>query len=130
MHSALPFERFEIFVNGNIVETLDGNDEAGSKVYQGMIQVPEGGWVTARVTGENVGWPALNSSLFAETSPVWFGEVGSTDAAAARQSAQNLLMLLDVAEEDLRAGYGNTPIPNLLGHFGKARARLQELGSQ
>lgn len=130
VHSALPFEKLEIFVNGNVLETLDGNAEAGSKEYQGTIEVPEGGWITARVTGENIGWPALNSSLFAETSPVWFGEIGSMDAAAARQSAQTLLMLLDVAEEDLKAGYGNTPIPNLLGHFGKARARLEELAGQ
>ena len=127
VHSALPFERLEIFVNGDVVETLEGNARAGSKRYQGTLQVPQGGWVTARVLGENPGWPALNSYLFAETSPVWFGEIGSTDAVAARQSAQNLLMLLDVAEENLKAGYGNTPIPNLLGHFGKARARLEEL---
>jgi TolB protein len=130
VHSALPFEQLEIFVNGNVVETLEGNAEAGSRNYEGTLQVPEGGWVTARVTGENTGWPALNSYLFAETGPVWFGEIGSTDAAAARRSAQNLLMLLDAAEEDLKAGYGNTPIPNLLGHFGRARARLEELAGE
>jgi TolB protein len=129
VHSALPFARLEIFVNGEVVETLDGNAQAGSKDYQGTLQVPEGGWVTARVTGENPGWPALNSYLFAESSPVWFGEVGSTDSAAARRSARNLLMLLDVAEEDLKAGYGNAPIPNLLAHFGEARARLEELAN-
>ena len=67
----------------------------------------------------------MDSYLYAESSPVWIGEVGSTDPAAARQSAQNLLMLLDVAEKNLKAGYGNAPIPNLLGHFDKARARLQ-----
>jgi hypothetical protein len=52
------------------------------------------------------------------------------DPVASSQSAQNLLMLLDVAEENLKAGYGNAPIPNLLGHFGKARARLEELANQ
>ncbi len=127
VHSALPYERLEIFVNGTVIETLEGNTEAGSKTYRGNLQVPEGGWVTARVTGDNAGWPALDSYLYAESSPVWFGEVGSTDPVVARQSAQTLLMLLDVAEEDLKAGYGSAPIPNLLEHFGKARSSLEAL---
>ena len=130
VHSALPFERLEIFVNGQLVNTLEGNAEAGSKHYQGTFQAPEGGWVTARVLGDNPGWPAMDSYLFAESSPVWFVEVGSTDPVAASESANTLLMLLDVAEENLKAGYGNAPIPNLLEHFGKARARLQALANE
>lgn len=129
VHSALPFERLQIYVNGTVVETLEGNTQAGSKSFQGSLQVPEGGWVTARVMGENSGWPAMDSYLYAESSPVWFGEVGSTDSVAARQSAQNLLMLLDVAEKNLKAGYGNAPIPNLLEHFNKARVRLELLAN-
>ena len=127
VHSALPWERLQIFVNGTVIETLEGSAEAGSKSYSGSLQVPEGGWVTARVLGENSGWPALDSYLYAESSPVWFGEIGSTDPAVAKQSALTLLMLLDVAEENLKAGYGNAPIPTLLEHFGKARATLQAL---
>ena len=129
VHSALPFERLEIYVNGTVVETLEDNTQAGSRSFQGSLQVPEGGWVTARVMGENSGWPAMDSYLYAESSPVWFGEVGSTDSAAARQSAQNLLMLLDVAEKNLKAGYGNAPIPKLLEHFEKARTRLETLAN-
>jgi TolB protein len=79
------------------------------------------------VLGENGGWPALDSYLYAETSPVWFGEPGSTDPDAARESARTLLMLLDVAEENMRAAYGNAPIPNLLEHFGNARRKLEAL---
>lgn len=127
VHSALPYERLEIFVNGKVSETLEGSAEAGSKTYDGNLQIPKGGWVTARVLGENSGWPALDSYLYAESSPVWFGEVGSTDPVAARQSAQTLLMLLDAAEENLKAGYGSAPIPNLLEHFGKARSSLEAL---
>jgi len=130
VHSALPYERLEIIVNGAVVETLEGNARAGSKQYQGSLQVPAGGWVTARVLGDNTGWPAMDSYLFAESSPVWFGEIGSTDPAVARQSAERLLMLLDVAEESLRAGYGNAPIPNLLAHFQKARDRLRTVANQ
>ncbi|MFT5500940.1 MAG: TolB protein [Woeseiaceae bacterium] len=129
VHSAMPFDSVEIYVNGTVVETFEGSSEAGSKSYQGSLQVPDGGWVTARVLGENPGWPALDSYLYAESSPVWFTEIGSTDPSAARQSAQNLLMVLDIAEKNLRAGYGNAPIPNLLEHFEKARTRLQALSN-
>lgn len=129
VHSALPFNRLEIYVNGTIAESFEGNSQSGSKKYQGSLQVPEGGWVTARVLGENTGWPAMDSYLYAESSPVWFGNVGSTDPAAARQSAQSLLMVLEVAETSLKARYGNIPIPNLLEHFEKARTRLQTLAN-
>jgi len=129
VHSALPFDSLEIFVNGTIVQTFEGNPLAGSKNYQGSVEFPAGGWMTARVLGENTGWPAMDSYLFAESSPVWFDKVGSTDPAAARQSAQNLLMVLEVAEKNLKAGYGNAPIPNLLEHFGKAKTRLQALAN-
>jgi TolB protein len=129
VHSALPFDSVEIYVNGTVVETLEGSSQAGSKNYQGSLQVPDGGWVTVRVLGENPGWPAMDSYLYAESSPVWFGEVGSTDPSAARQSAQNLLMILEVAEKKLRAGYGNAPIPKLLEHFDNARTRLQVLSN-
>ena len=86
--------------------------------------------MTARVLGGNTGWPAMDSYLFAETSPVWFGKVGSTDPAAARRSAGNLLMVLDASERKLREGYGDLPIPELLGHFAQARARLAELAQE
>jgi TolB protein len=127
VHSALPFDSLEIFLNGTIVQTFEGNRLPGSKNYQGSIEIPVGGWMTARVLGENTGWPAMDSYLFAESSPVWFDKVGSMDPAAARLSAQNLLMVLEVAEKNLKAGYGNAPIPNLLEHFGKAKTRLQAL---
>lgn len=129
VHSALPFDSLEIFVNGKVVQTFEGNPVAGSKNFQGSVEVPAGGWISARVLGENTGWPAMDSYLFAESSPVWFDHVGSTDPAAARQSAQDLLMVLEVAEKTLITGYGNAPIPNLLEHFAKARARLQTLAN-
>ena len=124
VHSALPFESVEIFVNGVVVETVDGNAEAGSKTYQGSVDVPVGGWITARVKGENSGWPALDSYLFAETGPVWFGGVGSTDPVVNKATAEELLKVLDVAEEGLKEGYGNAEIPGLLGWFGEARDKL------
>jgi len=127
VHSALPFSSLEIFVNGTVVETLEGHTRAGSKEYQGSLQVPQGGWVTARVLGDSAGWPAMDTYLYAESSPVWFGSIGSTDPAVVSESAQALLMVLEVAETDLKAAYGNAPIPNLLEHFQSARGRLQAM---
>jgi TolB protein len=127
VYSALPFDHVEIFVNGEVVQTFDGNSIAGHKAYEGSVDVPSGGWITARVTGTNTGWPALDSYLFAESSPVWFNAVGSTDPEVARESAETLLVALDTAEKDVKKGYGNAPIPKILGHFDKARERLQAM---
>jgi TolB protein len=125
VHSALPFASLEIFVNGKVVQTLEGNAKAGSKSYQGTVIVPTGGWITARVVGENIGWPAMDSYLFGESSPVWFGSVGSTDPLVVKSAAKQLLEALDQAESDMKKGYGNAPIPNLLSHFEEARVRLK-----
>ena len=125
VHSPLPWDSVQIFVNGTAVQTLDGSPQAGSKRYQGRVDVPAGGWITARVLGANSGWPAMDSYLFAESSPVWFGQVGSTDPTAAREAARKLAMVLDASEQALREGYGETPIPNLLDHFARARSRLE-----
>ncbi len=130
VHSALPYDSVQIFVNGVAVQTLEGSPEPGSKRFSGSVDVPAGGWMTARVLGANTGWPAMDSYLFAETSPVWFGSVGSTDPVAARESAARLLMVLDASEQELREGYGEAPIPNLLGHFAEARARLELLAAE
>lgn len=127
VHSALPWDTVQIFVNGQIVQELEGNASFGSKTYEGNIQVPAGGWITARVLGENTGWPAMDSYLYAESSPVWFFEVGSTDPAARKQAAQDLLKTLNVSEGILQSGYGNTPIPRLKAHFEKARVRLKRI---
>ena len=127
VHSALPFDRVQIFVNGSVLEEFDGNPDPGSKRYEGNVRVPQGGWITARVLGEQSGWPALEGHLFAESSPVWFFEIGSTDATAMKRSAENLLRVLDATEKGLKAGYGTAPIPNILGQFARAREKLQAM---
>lgn len=127
VHSALPYDRLQIFVNGTVVQSFEGQSQAGSKTYRGVIDAPSGGWVTARVTGQQVQWPAMNSILFAESSPVWFGSVGSTNPDDARRSARELLLALDVAEASLNESYGDSPIPRLRSHFSEARKRLEAL---
>lgn len=127
VHSALPYESVQIFVNGTAVQTLAGSLRSGSASYTGSVEVPVGGWITARVLGPNSGWPAMDSYLFAESSPIWFGSVGTTDPAALRHSAGQLLMVLEVSEQEMKEGYGDSPIPNLLEHFALARKQLQFL---
>lgn len=126
----LPLDSLEIFVNGTVVDKQTGLSQPGSKRYTGTINAPPGGWVTARVLGPDGGWPGLDSYQFAETSPVWFGQVGSTDPDAVRQSARQLLLVLDEAEKELKNGYGDHPIPKLLAHFQKARVQLEEMAAE
>lgn len=127
VHSALPLDRLEIFVNGVVADQQEGLARAGTKSYTGTLAVPAGGWITARVLGPDGGWPGMDSYLFAETSPVWFGQVGSTDPEAVRRAASTLLLVLDESEKKLKEGYGDNPIPTLLEHFRKARAQLTKI---
>jgi len=129
VHSALPYDTVEIFVNGQVVDTQPGHDAAGSKEFSGSVAVPTGGWITARVLGDNTGWPVQNTYLYAESSPIWLGQIGSTDPDASRQAAGILLKVLDTAEKNMVEGYGNAPIPKLLAHFQQARMRLQEMAA-
>ncbi|MBC3757287.1 CehA/McbA family metallohydrolase [Hyunsoonleella sp. SJ7] len=130
VHSPTPFDLVEIFVNGAIVWSKKGNTKAGSKTYKGSIDVPKGGWVTARVSGGVVDWPLMDSYPFAESSPVWFNSVGSTDKEAAKASANKLLRLLSVSTQRLKRGYGDNPIPKLEGHFEEAKQHLESIINQ
>ena len=68
----------------------------------------------------------MNGSVFAQTSPVWIGAVGSTDPAAADAAARDLLRALDHSEAEVRERYGDLPIPRILERFTLARERLRE----
>ena len=127
VHSALPYQSVQIFVNGEVVAELEGSEEAGSKQYTGSVSVPAGGWITARVLGENTGWPAMDSYLYAESSPVWFYEIGSTDPDARKKAAEDLLKTLKASQVVLQIGYGNTRIPKILAHFEEARSILEKM---
>lgn len=127
VHSALPYDKVEIYINGAVVWAKEVNVDAGSHNYKGSLKVPVGGWVTARVHGGAVKWPFMDSYPFAEASPVWFGEVGSTDPQVAKVAAAKLLKVLKVSRESLIQGYGETPIPNLISQFDRAEDRLKEI---
>jgi len=125
VHSVLPLDSIELFVNGERVQRLEAA-QGVSETYSGQLNLPSGGWVTARVLGENSGWPAQDSYLYAETSPIWVDEVGSTEPEARRAAARTLRMLLDNARARLEAGYGEAEIPRLQAHFDRAREVLDE----
>jgi TolB protein len=127
VHSPVVYEKVELFVNGKVVWSQKSANGMGSKTYTGTIDIPKGGWVTARVSGGKSDWPMMDSYPFAETSPFWFGATGSTTTSAKGESATKLLKALEVSEQRLKAGYGENPIPNLLGHFGKAREKLEAI---
>ncbi|TBN05491.1 hypothetical protein EYD45_04225 [Hyunsoonleella flava] len=127
VHSPTPYNTVEIFVNGAVVWTGKGNKKAGSKTYKGKIEIPSGGWVTARVSGGVAEWPLMDSYPFAESSPIWFNTIGSTDVNASKSSAETLLRLLNVSKKRLKRGYGDNPIPKLEAHFEEAKEYLEKL---
>ena len=116
----------DLLVNGEVVDTASGLDGPGVRELSGILNLPAGGWVAARAHGGEERWPGMNGSVFAQTSPVWIGEVGSYDPGAADSAARDLLRALDFSEAEVRERYGELPIPRILERFTLARARLRE----
>ena len=77
----------------------------GVRELSGILNLPAGGWVAARAHGGEERWPGMNGSVFAQTSPVWIGEVGSYDPGAADSAARDLLRALDFSEAEVRERY-------------------------
>ncbi|WP_139001844.1 CehA/McbA family metallohydrolase [Hyunsoonleella aestuarii] len=127
VHAPIAFDKVEIFVNGNVVATKKGMSGTTSKTYKGTLAVPAGGWVTVRVSGGDITWPLMDSYPYAETSPIWFNNIGSINSTSAKESAQILLNLLEVSKSRLNYGYGSNPIPKLNAHFEKARLKLSAI---
>jgi TolB protein len=124
--SALPFERAEVLVNGRVAFSAPGLAQPGTHTWTGAVRTPAGGWIAARAVGGETRWPAMDSYPFAHTAPVWIGEKGSRDPAAAREAARDLLRWLDVADRELSSGYGQAAIPKLRARFAEARRRLED----
>lgn len=126
VHSPVPYENVEIFVNGVVVDTKKSKN-GNSETYSGSIEIPKGGWVTARVSGSNSEWPMTDSYAFAESSPLWFDEIGSTMPNAKIDAANKLLKILEVSNKRMNDGYGENQTPNLSDHFSKAREKLERI---
>ncbi|WP_420447737.1 CehA/McbA family metallohydrolase [Candidatus Palauibacter sp.] len=128
--TATEVERVEVLVNGEVAWSGESLDGPGSRRFDGELRLPEGGWVAARAVGGPARWPMMANYPFAHTAPVWIGGVGSSDPAARREAAAELLAILDVARARLVVGYGGAEIPNLLGRFDAARERLEALAAR
>ena len=126
VHSPVGYDKVEIFVNGEVVSSKKSK-KGTSETYTGTINIPKGGWVTARVSGTKSEWPMMDSFIFAESSPIWFNEIGSTMPNSKVDAANKLLKILEFSEKSMKQGYGDHKIPNLLNHFFKAREKLQNI---
>jgi len=123
VHSPVSYDTVEIFVNGKVVWSAKSKNGT-SETYTGTIQIPGGGWVTARVSGTKSEWPMMDSFIFAESSPLWFKEIGSTTQKSKINAANKLLKILETSEKRLKEGYEESQIPKLEGHFSKAKKKL------
>lgn len=128
--TATEVDRVEVLVNGDVAWSGEGLGGPGSRRLEGDLTLPDGGWVAARAVGGPARWPMMANYPFAHTAPVWIGSVGSSDPAARRAAAAELLAILGVARLRLTAGYGGTDIPNLLDRFDAARERLEALAAR
>ena len=114
-------------MNGDLVWTKKNKKGKGNQSYKGSVEIPSGGWITVRVSGGESEWPMMDSYPFAESSPIWFGAIGSTMPISKIESAKKLLKALNISEQRLKDGYGDNPIPNLLAHFDNARQKLLKI---
>lgn len=125
LYSVRPVGRVEIIVNGKVVQTLDGFAGGGHKAYAGAVELPKGGWIAARAIGGETGWPIMSFAHFAHSQPLWIGRTGSTDPAAARAAARDLLRALDYSEQKFQQSYGAAMPPGLRVRMTEARAKLE-----
>lgn len=125
LFSPTAVETVEVLVNGRVVWSGKGLPAAGKRSYSGTIEVPAGGWVAARVHGGPAVWPVQDGAPFAHSAPVWIGRVGSTDPAAARSAAADLLRWMPVGEARLATGYPGDSGARLKARFAEARQRLE-----
>ena len=125
--SVQPVSTVEIIVNGEVVETLDGVMAGQTRVYEGSVDLPAGGWIAARAHGGEPAWPSMAGTRFAHTAPVWIGEIGSTDEAIAKSAATELLSLLSFSSEKFLAAYDEAEIPKLMQRITQAESVLEAI---
>jgi TolB protein len=128
VHSAVPYDRVELLVNGSVVWSGAGAAVPGTRTHSGTIDLPPGGWIAVRAYSEgSVEWPAMNPTAFAHSSPIWIGSIGSTDNAARAAAAADLLRALENARERLETGYADAEMTSVRERFDRAHVELQRL---
>lgn len=73
VRSAHPIDSIEIVKNGKRAICIELSPASCSVDTSFALDIIESCWVAARVKGESVGWNTYGSSLFAHTSPIYFG---------------------------------------------------------
>ncbi|MCC6540527.1 MAG: CehA/McbA family metallohydrolase [Bryobacterales bacterium] len=132
-----PYEVLEILVNGQVVRTVKPSaGPAGEALFDGTIEVADGGWIAARAHGKSMlpfGATWWMMPVFAHTSPVYLKMPGRTPApAAAAASAAVLLEQLSYME---RWAFDRARFPTAenkaeaLGLLQQARAKYEALAA-
>ena len=123
-------EVLEIVVNGKVVQSLDGIAAGETRNFTGEVELPEGGWIAARAFAAQQrqdSWPSMHARPFAHSSPIWIGEIGSTEPGARAAAAADLARAIDTAEKQALEAYGDVEISRMRTRFDEARARLAEM---
>ncbi|MBS3747178.1 MAG: CehA/McbA family metallohydrolase [Wenzhouxiangellaceae bacterium] len=128
--STTDIEVLEIIVNGNVVDRLDGVEAEEIRTLNGEIDLPAGGWIAARAYAGDQrqdSWPTMHARPFAHSSPIWIGEIGSTEPGARAAAAGDLTRAIDAAEKQALEAYGDVEINRMQTRFDEARARLADM---
>jgi TolB protein len=128
--STMGIDSLQIIINGSVVERLGGIDAGETRTFTGSVDLPEGGWIAVRAfAGEQKedSWPSMHARPFAHSSPIWIGEIGSTDPSARSSSASDLIRAIDAAETMARDAYGDVETPRIQARFDEARALLRKM---
>ncbi len=126
--STTAVEVFEIIVNGQVVARQEGVPAGGIAELEGQVTLPEGGWIAARAYAQEQAadsWPSMHARPFVHASPIWIGEIGSTDPVARAEAAEDLLRAIDASEAAVTEAYGDVEMPRLQARFDAARDYLQ-----
>jgi TolB protein len=128
--STTDIDSLEIIVNGTVAERRTGVEAGETRTFTGQIDLPDGGWIAARAYAaeqKEDSWPTMHARPFAHSSPIWIGEMGSTEPGVRAEAAADLIRAIDAAETIAREAYGDVEMNRMLGRFNEARTRLREM---
>lgn len=120
----------EIVVNGEVVGQAEGVNAGELRKLDGEVDLPDGGWVAIRAYASEPrddAWPTMHARPFAHSSPIWIGEVGSTEVAARDAAARDLIRAVDASAAAFRDAYGHVLTPRLDARLAEARSRLEAM---
>lgn len=127
LFSPTAVETVEVMVNGRVAWSGAGLSKAGQRHHAGKIEVPAGGWVAARAYGGPSAWPTQDSYPFVHSAAIWLGRIGSTDPAATRAAAADLLRWMTIVDRKVGTYYPGDAGTRLKQRLTDARKRLETL---